>query len=105
MYICMQEELFDIKDKLKRIKRLDIEVLTTICKYLRKDRYDKEILELNDQYDLVFGIHRNKTNGEEDDGKNDDGEDDDEESDDGEDENGESDDDDSESTSGSCMKI
>ncbi|KAI3679819.1 hypothetical protein L2E82_42826 [Cichorium intybus] len=89
------EELFDIKDKLKRIKRLEIEVLTTICKYLKNNQDDKEILELNDQYNLVFGIRKKKTNREEDD----------EESDDGEDENGESDDDDSESTSGSCMKI
>ncbi|KAI3688685.1 hypothetical protein L2E82_46445 [Cichorium intybus] len=96
-HICTtsEEELFDIKDKLKRIKRLEIEVLTTICKYLKNNQDDKEILELNDQYNLVFGIRKKKTNREEDD----------EESDDGEDENGESDDNDTESTFGSCMKI
>ncbi|KAI3506265.1 hypothetical protein L1887_28622 [Cichorium endivia] len=77
-----EEELFGIKDKLKRIKRLEIGVLTTMCKYLKKNPDDKEMLKLSDQYDVVFGVCKKKTNGEEDNEESDDGEEDDDNSDD-----------------------
>ncbi|KAL4562074.1 hypothetical protein LXL04_034265 [Taraxacum kok-saghyz] len=68
IYTCMQEDLMDIRSKMRKICRYETELLETFWKYLDKDPQDEEILNLKEEYHMMFGKSNNSSSGEEDDG-------------------------------------
>ncbi|KAL4574995.1 hypothetical protein LXL04_021835 [Taraxacum kok-saghyz] len=63
-----EEDLMDIRSKMRKICRYETELLETFWKYLDKDPQDEEILNLKEEYHIMFGKSNNSSSGEEDDG-------------------------------------
>ncbi|KAL4590128.1 hypothetical protein LXL04_003048 [Taraxacum kok-saghyz] len=63
-----EEDLMDIRSKMRKICRYETELLETFWKYLDKDPQDEEILNLKEEYHMMFGKSNNSSSGEEDDG-------------------------------------
>ncbi|KAL4574180.1 hypothetical protein LXL04_021006 [Taraxacum kok-saghyz] len=77
-----EEDLMDIRSKMRKICRYEAELLDTFWKYLDKDPQDEEILNLKEEFHIMFGKTNNSRSGEED---NNDDNDDDKRDDDGDD--------------------
>ncbi|KAL4575958.1 hypothetical protein LXL04_012045 [Taraxacum kok-saghyz] len=80
-----EEDLMDIRSKMRKICRYEAELLDTFWKYLDKDPQDEEILNLKEEFHIMFGKTNNSSSGEED---NNDDNDDDKRDDDGDDNSG-----------------
>ncbi|KAL4568145.1 hypothetical protein LXL04_023750 [Taraxacum kok-saghyz] len=85
-----EQDLMEIRAKMRKICRYETEHLETFWKYLDKHPQDVEILNLKEEYHIIFGKGNNSSSGEEDD--NDDNNDD-KGDDDGDDNNGDDGDD------------